>query len=50
MTGNCLNLIKQDNMATESTEERGKTKALPEVFSCSSVDSVDSVAIKKIIL
>jgi len=32
-------------MATESTEEHGKIKALKDFFSCSSVDSVAKISV-----
>ena len=40
MTGNWFNLIKQDNMATESTEEHENTSGNAFIFPCPSVGSV----------
>ena len=40
MTSILSNLINEDNMATESTQEHENINALPVMFSCSSVDSI----------
>ena len=40
MSGNWFNPTKQDNMATESTEEHKITSRNAFIFPCPSVDSV----------
>jgi len=40
MIGNWFNLIKKDNMATESTEEHEIISGNAFIFQCPSVDSV----------